>query len=190
MMATDGSSSTRNPFVGEHGMKPKLDHVLDRKSETGETPAVEPVTVVSISPSEEDHVSLRRIVSQAEGSGYSALRCEIHPRFGLESALPALRKGRIPILLCERALLSGTWKQVLAETINLPDPPLLIVTSRAADERLWSEVLNLGAWDLLAKPFHAEEVLRVLNTAWLHWKSKGDIHRNRHMQVKMAAAAG
>jgi hypothetical protein len=35
------------------------------------------------------------------------------------------------------------------------------VTSRLADERLWAEALNLGAWDVLAKPFDADEVIRI-----------------------------
>jgi len=47
-------------------------------------------------------------------------------------------------------------------------PPLLIVTSRLADERLWAEVLNLGAHDVLAKPFNAEEVVRVLDLTRMH----------------------
>jgi hypothetical protein len=32
----------------------------------------------------------------------------------------------------------------------LPDPPVLIVTSRLADEYLWAEALNPGAYDVLA----------------------------------------
>jgi len=41
-----------------------------------------------------------------------------------------------------------------------------IVSSRLADERLWAEVLNLGAFDLLlGSPFVAEEVVRVTQCA-------------------------
>jgi len=43
----------------------------------------------------------------------------------------------------------------------------LIVTSRVADARLWAEVLNLGGFDVIAKPFHAPEVLHVLRTVSL-----------------------
>ena len=42
----------------------------------------------------------------------------------------------------------------------------MIVTSRLADDRLWAEVLNLGGYDVLAKPFDASEVARVVGTAW------------------------
>lgn len=59
---------------------------------------------------------------------------------------------------------------MLQETAAMPHSPLLIVTSRLADERLWAEVLNEGGWDVLAKPFDATEVVRVVETAWQHWR--------------------
>ena len=43
----------------------------------------------------------------------------------------------------------------------------LIVTSRLADASLWAEVLNLGGYDLLAKPFNRQEVRHVLTSAWV-----------------------
>ena len=54
----------------------------------------------------------------------------------------------------------------------LPDPPLLIVTSRLADERLWAEALNLGAWDVLARPFDEDEVSRIVSVAGQHWQDR------------------
>jgi FixJ family two-component response regulator len=54
----------------------------------------------------------------------------------------------------------------------LPDPPLLIVTSRLADAHLWAEALNLGAYDVLAKPFDATEVIRIVSVAWQHWQDR------------------
>ena len=49
------------------------------------------------------------------------------------------------------------------------------MSSRLADDRLWAEALNLGAWDVLAKPFEKSEVLRAVSTAWLDWKNKQKI---------------
>jgi DNA-binding response OmpR family regulator len=34
-----------------------------------------------------------------------------------------------------------------------------------ADDYLWSEALNLGAYDVLAKPFDVEEVVRTVDAA-------------------------
>jgi hypothetical protein len=44
------------------------------------------------------------------------------------------------------------------------------VFSRLADEYLWAEVLQLGGYDVLLKPFEEEEVARVALAAWLSWK--------------------
>lgn len=51
---------------------------------------------------------------------------------------------------------------------SMPSPPLLIVISRLADEHLWAEALNLGAYDVLAKPLNHTEIVRVLNLALNH----------------------
>ena len=61
---------------------------------------------------------------------------------------------------------------MLARIKRLPTPPLLIVTSRLADEYLWAEALNLGAYDVVAKPFDSHELIRVVSFAWLHWNDK------------------
>jgi DNA-binding response OmpR family regulator len=63
----------------------------------------------------------------------------------------------------------GTWIDMLEELRLLRNAPPLIVTSRLADEKLWAEALNLGAYDVLAKPFDLSELVRIVNLAWLHW---------------------
>ena len=151
-----------------------------------ETDAAENVVVLSISPIEEDHTALKRILSRPESTASTESKWAIYPAVALESALPVLRANAIPIVLSERDLFPGTWKDVLAETLNLSDPPLLIVASRLADEYLWAEALNLGAYDVLAKPFDADEVVRVLRSAWFHKRIKCEIRNPTNM--KMAAA--
>jgi DNA-binding response OmpR family regulator len=49
-------------------------------------------------------------------------------------------------------------------------PPLLLVVSKHADENLWAEVLNLGGYDVLLKPFERAEVVRVVGMAWRYWR--------------------
>jgi DNA-binding NtrC family response regulator len=151
-----------------------------------ETDAAANVVVLSISPTEEDHTALNRILSRPESTASTESRWTIYPAVALKSALPLLRENPIAIVLSERDLAPGTWKDVLAETMNLSDPPLLIVASRLADEYLWAEALNLGAYDVLAKPFDAEEVIRVFRSAWFHKCTDREI-RNL-INLKMAAA--
>ena len=67
--------------------------------------------------------------------------------------------------------------------------PLLIVTARCADDQLWAEVLNLGGYDVLMKPFERTEVIRVISLAWLNWKNTRE--RNRQVVDQgVAAMAG
>ena len=82
-------------------------------------------------------------------------------RATLASTFSALREMSVPIVLCDCDLMPRAWQAVLEHLSVLPDPPLIIVTSRLADERLWAEVLNLGAYDVLVKPFDATEVIRI-----------------------------
>jgi DNA-binding response OmpR family regulator len=59
------------------------------------------------------------------------------------------------------------WKQILAEVCQPAGIPL-IVTSRVADESLWSEVLNFGGFDILVQPLDLDEVARITKSA-LRW---------------------
>jgi hypothetical protein len=46
-----------------------------------------------------------------------------------------------------------------------------------ADERLWSEVLNLGGYNVLAKPLNMKEVFHVVGLAWMLWKQRWESPR-------------
>ena len=140
---------------------------MNQPSGTGPLPA-ETVVVLSISPIAEDHIELERIFSRPEWSLFTEAKWTMHATGALESALAILRNNPAAIVLSECDLAPGTWRDVLAEISNLSDPPLLIVASRHADEQLWAEALNVGAYDVLAKPFDPEEAIRVLSLAWIH----------------------
>jgi len=104
----------------------------------------------------------------------SAPNCkwEIRLAEGVESNLASLERGRIPIVFWDGDRMPGAWKELLERFARLSRPPLLIVTSRLADDRLWAEALNLGAYDVLAKPFEAAEVARSAERACLRWRER------------------
>lgn len=122
-----------------------------------------PATVLSISPFEADHVFLRNVFAHSNW--------KIHGVRSRREALACLRRQSSAVVLCEESLPDCDWKQMLDELGSLPDSPVLIVTSRLADDALWAEVLNLGAYDLLMKPFDLTEVFRVVSLAWRHWNN-------------------
>jgi len=129
------------------------------------------VRVLAVIPQETDLAVLSRILSH---SAWTVL--------SVSSVLEARRlltKEHVHVLLAERQLSDGDWKDLLAITGDMPDPPQLIVISREGDERLWAEVLNLGAWDVLVKPFHPKEVFRSIHSAWQHWVNSGRVAPRR-----------
>lgn len=117
--------------------------------------------ILLVSPAPDDHAFLVPLLSATGRKTYCART--------YREAVTALCRDRIAVVLCECDLPDGKWKDLLSQVAPLSDPPCLIVTSRVADERLWAEVLNLGGYDVLAKPFDAQEVRRVVTLACEHW---------------------
>jgi DNA-binding response OmpR family regulator len=111
------------------------------------------VGVLLISPDEEDHISLRNILDPQDWS--------LHLTHNPTEAATFLRDEPVAAVLAD----SRYWKDLLRHLWTMESPPALVVADRLADERLWAEVLNLGAFDLLTKPLAAKEVLHVLSTA-------------------------
>jgi DNA-binding response OmpR family regulator len=119
--------------------------------ETGE------IVVLRISPFDEDRLWLER--------AFQRCNWKLHHNRSVAPALASARRDRIPIILCDGNLEQGSWRDILDAIARWSDPPLLIVTSRLADDYLWAEALNLGAYDVLAKPFDHEELYRVVSLA-------------------------
>jgi DNA-binding NtrC family response regulator len=102
-----------------------------------------------------DRGSLDQILRRA---GWKSETCN-----SLAAAQPLLPEASV--VMCDEELPDGNWREVLTQLESLPMNPALIVASHLADEHLWSEVLNLGGYDLLLEPFRADEVLRTVETA-------------------------
>jgi len=149
------------------------------------------VPVLSISPVEEDHFFLQDILNCLQCTLDPSRKFRVNSCTTLTSGLAALRKRQFEVVVCERDLPPGSWKDVLEQVTILPDPPSLIVTSRLADERLWAEALNLGAFDVLAKPFDGTEAMRVIDAAWRAWGRPLRLPaRKERLKCKVAAAGG
>lgn len=125
------------------------------------------VTVLAISPDSEDHDLLNEIFSHSKWRLRHATSCA--------EALHFLRMNRVGVVISECDLQDRCWKELYQEAMELTLPrPRFIIASRLADDRLWSEALNLGAYNVLAKPFDPKEVFWVVSHAWLDWKRELD----------------
>jgi two-component system, OmpR family, response regulator RegX3 len=116
-----------------------------------------PNGVLVVSSAHEDHDALRRILRRTHRT-YSAGSCG--------QALDRLSRGGIAVVFCDSDLPDGSWMDISNLISSQAEPPLLIVATRTVDRRLWAEVLNLGGFDVIAKPFDAREVEHVVRTAW------------------------
>jgi DNA-binding response OmpR family regulator len=118
-----------------------------------------PPSALLISPLDEDEDALRGLFAE---QGWT-LRCAN----SITRASTILHDAAPTVVITEADLPVGTWRDVLEIMCFLPKPPLVIVTSIQADDHLWVEALNLGAHDVLAKPFDTAEVIRVMTAAWM-----------------------
>jgi DNA-binding NtrC family response regulator len=134
-------------------------HVLETHA-ASQAPA-RPRSLLVVSPMDDDHYSVKALIRGPQWTIFTAR--------DLPSAVALLKQHQIGVVLCETTLAMGTWTDLLDCLNALLDGPSLIVTSRLADDHLWAKALNLGAWDVLAKPFDRRELLRSVELAWLHW---------------------
>ena len=85
----------------------------------------------------------------------------------IPQALSILAAGDYDALFCGWVLHSDTWREALKEVHKRhPDLPVIVVY-HAAEEKDWVDVLNAGAFDLLAPPYDEAMVLAVLEDAIL-----------------------
>lgn len=122
------------------------------------------VKVLLISPFDEDHKHLSDILKHSNWQQHG-----VRTR---KESLDFLRDNVTPVVICESELPDGSWRDILSQFGRMLHPPFLVVTSRLADDRLWSEALNLGAYNVLAKPLNKTEVFHVVGLAWLSWKQQ------------------
>jgi DNA-binding response OmpR family regulator len=114
-------------------------------------------------------MDLQRILS---GAGAATGKWTLHVCPTLAAAKDLLDRQPVAIAVCDAVAPDGVWIDLLENLIILPDPPPLIVTSRLADEQLWATALNLGAYDVLPKPYWGTEVVRSLGSAFRHSQSR------------------
>jgi len=115
------------------------------------TPPESELVVLVVNPHKDDLLSLRGVLPS---------NWTLYIAGDAVEAKQILGQVSVPVILCESELPDGNWKDLLAAVAGLRNPPLMM-----ADEYLWAEVLNLGGYDVLAKPFNLIEFIQVLSMA-------------------------
>lgn len=116
--------------------------------------------ILFVSPHREDASVLSRMLD--------SLSVSIDYVADLKHARSKMMGAAYPVILTEANLPDGTWLDVLDLVHRVAPNAEVIVTDSEADARFWAEVLNRGAYDLIAQPFAAAEVQRILVNACTH----------------------
>jgi DNA-binding NtrC family response regulator len=133
---------------------------------------IENATVLAILPADEDRLSLNAAFA---GSGWILVFTG-----SLEEGLAVHESVLVGVVICDTCLPGGhSWRDLITEMLKMQTPPPLILADRLADNDLWVETLNLGVYDLLAKPLDSKEVLRSVTMACLHNEHRSGLVRNR-----------
>lgn len=129
------------------------------------------ITVLSLEPNLPDARALHEILNTPDWPLCPGWQWTLEATLTPAAALATIRKTPVQVVVCGCDSQPDTWKEMLRQFAFLANPPLLIVTSRLADDYLWVEALNLGAYDVLAKPFDHTEVVRTVSQACLRWRA-------------------
>ena len=113
--------------------------------------------VLFVSPHHEDATVLSRMLG--------SLPVPLEHVADLQHARVTIQVEPYQVIFTEAILPDGTWRDVVDLARRVTHPPAVIVTDASADARFWAEVLNLGAYDLIAQPFATAEVRRILSYA-------------------------
>lgn len=127
-----------------------------------EMPHTEPVRVLAISRFPQDHLALQRIVRHS--------KWVLRTTSTYAEALEIICEDPMPVVITECDLPPYSWKDILKKLATMTNPSRLIVASDNADAELWGEVLKLGAYDVLAKPFNSAKLFASVSSAWRAWK--------------------
>ena len=91
----------------------------------------------------------------------------------------------IDVVITDVSLPDGNWCDVFRSVVDSGIPAGVVVSAASADEKLWSEVLWRGAYDLLVEPLDAAQVQHTIEGAI---RSVSDQRLARSGPMALAAA--
>jgi DNA-binding response OmpR family regulator len=141
------------------------------------------ISVLVASPFAED-IEAFRFAFRAFGLDWRLIAAQ-----DCREAWRALHRESVDVVVVEAEFPDGIeWRDLIREIAEMHGCQAVIVASRLADDRLWAEVLNLGGYDLLAKPFDRDELVRVIAMAARHSAQKRA--RSEQLPQRSMAASG
>lgn len=122
------------------------------------------VELLVISGCEQDFLSLQSILIHTKWLA--------HWVADRHEAMLFLSDHPVPVVVCPEELPDATWREMLAATRELANPPKVLVYSGRTAQVLGIEVLDAGGYDLLSTPLQRDEVLRAISLACRTWREE------------------
>ena len=119
---------------------------------------------------------------QLASSLVEAARIRLHHAASLGEADFLLRIEDSLVLLAEEAFPRGNWRNALAMIVRRHRNVVLVVMTASVDESVRLDALEQGAYDVILRPFVAEELVRTLRNA--------DAHARRGAPTRKVRTAG
>ncbi len=88
----------------------------------------------------------------------------------IESALQLQRREPTPVVLYDRDLPDGCWREAVVSFSRLSPRPCLVLLAQRPDKNLWDEVVRCGGFDVLRMPVERDTVIRTVSAAWTIWR--------------------
>ena len=133
-------------------------------------------SVLVVSPADCDHLALARIFAHTSWQTSGA--------FSWNEARCWVEMHRTAVVITVHQMDGGQWVELAQKFAARPAAPELIVTADTADGSLWAEVFNRNAYDLLLRPFVADEVIRTVSGAWRRWHTRSGLALRKNQQLK------
>jgi len=123
--------------------------------------APDPIRLLAIMQGSEECESLRRIADH--------LRWRLSIVASLDEAVALLGEEPLPLVICDRDLPGGDWRPIVAQIAARRDVLCVVLASSVVDDYLWDEVIQQRGYDVISKPFEADQLRRAVTFAW-SWK--------------------
>jgi DNA-binding NtrC family response regulator len=121
------------------------------------------ISIVALVVSDHDREVLNRISTSEP--------LDVHFAESHVDAWEAMNRLNAPVILYDRDWPNSAWRTTVQALASAPHHSCVILASRVADDYLRQELVRFGGYDLLAKPFRADDVARALKLALSYWKS-------------------
>lgn len=92
------------------------------------------------------------------------------------------------LIFTDLKLSDGTWEEVVQISQGASLPVNVIVVSRLVNIRLYTEVLQKGAFDFITPPFHASELSHVVRSAFGNAAKKRSVRSRNSVQSGLQGA--